>query len=93
MIGYMKQNRVDKFKEVLRMIQEISNKNRQTPTNAEEQNMNLTNCLKEIVKGEPELEEFTHKALMSGEAQIQAMDMSHLKVNRGEGNHKMEIEN
>ena len=56
LIGYMKQNRPDKFKEVLKMIQEISCKNRLSPTNAEEQNNNLTNCLKEIVKGEPELE-------------------------------------
>ena len=61
------------------MIQEMSATN--VNMSAEETNKNLITCLRKIIKGEKDLEEITNKALLSGEQQIAAQDLEHLKVN------------
>lgn len=55
-MGYVKRNRADVFDEIIRLIQDLS---RQKGENSVEISKNLKPRLRDIIKGDPELERIT----------------------------------
>lgn len=83
-MGYVKKNRADVFDEIIRLIQELSKIKGENPL---EISKSLKPRLRDLTKGDPELEKITEEALdLTGEELINRKNMEHLKVPKANNN-------
>jgi hypothetical protein len=77
-MGYVKKNRAEVFDEIIRLIQDLSKCKGENPI---EISKSLKPRLRDIIKGDAELERITEEALdLTGEELINRKNMDHLKV-------------
>lgn len=77
-MAYIKTNRPEIFEKIIKLIHDLSRSKGENPV---EISKSLKPRLRDIIKGDPELERITEEALdLTGEELINRKNMEHLKM-------------